>query len=623
MRKLINFVLIILMVLTFLNLGSRSVNSANWTKDQFGNWYSGYQEGSEVNKAGFSLETYYKKAEAATTQSGLLSALRTILQDGFNSLTYKYSGETGNALKDCDEHPTDKSSVICIYTDRAINKNAGSNAWNQEHVWPQSKLSGNSYSDIIHLHASESGINSTRGNKDFNVVTGGSTDSYGNEWNSTYFEPQDSKKGDIARSVLYLITMYDNLKLVERVSGSNELGIKSVLLSWHELDPVDDLERRRNDRVYNHQGNRNPFIDHPEYANILYGTNYEVDGADYLKVKFDALGGTYDYQDLTKYNSGDLISEPQVKPTKYGYQFVGWYKDKNLSQKWNFSTDKIRENQILYAKYEEITDPISLFEIAKFQVAMKFNYDEEEGSASLSDSIDFSSLGLPNATIYEKYEGENATISFSANPSGNNPAIYSNALRMYSKSSFTITSEKNITEVLFEFVQSGDKGMKGVSSEVGNYVLTDLSGKWTGSAKTIKFDVGKDLSSGHQAIKSITVTFGGSSEHIYTIKDAKLMFKLDLGLSLVEELSLGDISFKINDQEVLGAYLNGAYYLEFKALDLDQLFSIKAYLDMGSSTYQNQGISYSIKTLALKYLDSYKDLPEIKAILPILRQIVK
>lgn len=48
------------------------------------------------------------------------------------------------------------------------------------------------------------------------------------------------------------------------------MGHLSVLLAWHEEDPVDERERRRNDEVLRHQGNRNPFIDHPEWARCVF-----------------------------------------------------------------------------------------------------------------------------------------------------------------------------------------------------------------------------------------------------------------------------------------------------------------------------------------------------------------
>ena len=60
-------------------------------------------------------------------------------------------------------------------------------------------------------------------------------------------------------------------------TGNNEtiahMGMRSVLLQWHVEDPVDDVERARNDIVFSHQGNRNPFIDHPEWVDCLYNNN--------------------------------------------------------------------------------------------------------------------------------------------------------------------------------------------------------------------------------------------------------------------------------------------------------------------------------------------------------------
>ncbi|MFA6890165.1 MAG: endonuclease, partial [Bacilli bacterium] len=76
------------------------------------------------------------------------------------------------------------------------------------------------------------------------------------------------------------------------------LGKLSTLLTWNQLDPVDDFERNRNDVIYGYQGNRNPFVDHPEFADMIWETNQIVDTFD-VKV----------YQILYIYNDkSDYIS---------------------------------------------------------------------------------------------------------------------------------------------------------------------------------------------------------------------------------------------------------------------------------------------------------------------------
>ena len=101
------------------------------------------------------------------------------------------------------------------------------------------------------------------------------------------FEPRDAIKGDIARILFYMDVRYEgdqtkepDLRLVEALPRDLRRGVDrngngyfsniSTLLKWHEQDPVDEMERRRQDRVFEIQGNRNPFIDHPEWVGPVF-----------------------------------------------------------------------------------------------------------------------------------------------------------------------------------------------------------------------------------------------------------------------------------------------------------------------------------------------------------------
>ena len=79
-------------------------------------------------------------------------------------------------------------------------------------------------------------------------------------------------RGDTARIVFYMYVRYDGLKLTSNVSEIDSLtmGNLATLLTWNELDPVDDFEIQRNNRIYEYQGNRNPFIDYSSLANTLF-----------------------------------------------------------------------------------------------------------------------------------------------------------------------------------------------------------------------------------------------------------------------------------------------------------------------------------------------------------------
>ncbi len=211
--------------------------------------------------------------------------LNDIITNGYTRYTYsnRYAG-----LRAGDAVYNDSSSVWCLYTGKIFgaydNGSSGTSSWNTEHTWAKSwgfpSESSTPYSDLHHLRITECATNSTRGNLWFGEVTSGSSDAYGNKWSSSIFEPRDSVKGDVARMLLYMDVRYDgengepDLVLINgysSTSGSALHGDLETLLKWHEEDPVDDRERKRNDVIYSYQKNRNPFVDHPEYVNVIWG----------------------------------------------------------------------------------------------------------------------------------------------------------------------------------------------------------------------------------------------------------------------------------------------------------------------------------------------------------------
>ena len=94
------------------------------------------------------------------------------------------------------------------------------------------------------------------------------------------WDPGQARRGDAARALLYMDLRYDgsdsgtpDLELVDRTTliGERHLGHLCTLLVWHEEDLVDDAEQRRNDVIFAWQGNRNPFVDHPEWVQSIWG----------------------------------------------------------------------------------------------------------------------------------------------------------------------------------------------------------------------------------------------------------------------------------------------------------------------------------------------------------------
>ena len=224
-----------------------------------------------------SPDGYY---DAANGKSGeqLKSALHDIIDD-HTEISYSNVWE---ALRETDEDPSNSNNVILLYTGRSQGKNEnGGNAddWNREHVWAKSHgdfgTSMGPGTDLHHLRPTDASVNSSRSNLDFDEGGSEHTEAAGNYYDSDSWEPRDSVKGDVARMIFYMDVRYEgdsgepDLELNNQVNNGSAPyhGKLSVLLEWHEEDPVDDLERRRNEIIYtDYQRNRNPFIDHPEWV---------------------------------------------------------------------------------------------------------------------------------------------------------------------------------------------------------------------------------------------------------------------------------------------------------------------------------------------------------------------
>lgn len=207
----------------------------------------------------------YYEGTNGLTGSELQTALHVIINTGFVGVTY---GEARYILDESDSDPANSNNLILVYQQRSINDTWDSgNTWNREHVWPQSLLGEgadngtvNIASDLQNLKPADPGENSSRSNKYFDNIT-----------NSSAYEPPDNVKGDVARILFYMDVMYSHLELVDSSPSTYEMAMLSILLEWNIEDPVDAFEMNRNEIIFSYQGNRNPFIDHPEYADLIWG----------------------------------------------------------------------------------------------------------------------------------------------------------------------------------------------------------------------------------------------------------------------------------------------------------------------------------------------------------------
>jgi len=251
------------------------------------------------------VTNYYKDVNDSLSGDSLKSKLSTIIS-GSKSVSYD-SLEDYMRIADRDWHRSSNVDdanpymILLYYTSNDVESKQqlwnhyhtseskfgipdAQQSWDKEHIWAKSNgsLSGDSYSDLHHLRASDRKNNNTRSNYPLaNVVSNVSyiKDFAGNNASklgtsskgSKVCEPLDQYKGDVARALLYMTVRYSNLQLTNGKDDSGgKWGYLDELLAWNLLDQPDEFEIRRNSLVQKYQGNRNPFIDHPDYACRIY-----------------------------------------------------------------------------------------------------------------------------------------------------------------------------------------------------------------------------------------------------------------------------------------------------------------------------------------------------------------
>lgn len=174
--------------------------------------------------------------------------------------------------------------------DQCGNYSGEGSCYNREHSFPKSWFDDAfpMYTELFHLYPTDGYVNGKRSNYPFGEVGSASwTSTNGSKlgtsdypgYSGIVFEPIDEYKGDFARTYFYMATRYENLISSwpgsDMLDGSNEQCFTDwaleMLIEWSINDPVSQKELDRNDAIYAIQHNRNPFIDHPEFVNIIWG----------------------------------------------------------------------------------------------------------------------------------------------------------------------------------------------------------------------------------------------------------------------------------------------------------------------------------------------------------------
>ncbi|MDY0214789.1 MAG: endonuclease [Bacilli bacterium] len=420
-----------------------NINMVNSTDLQVSNYYAGvngkkgdallgflYTKIKDNNEYSYD-NTTHRYIYKIIDRNWELDAIDTISKA--NTANFNYSTDNGFIHKLYADYNDDINTA-----DRFKNVGATRVSFDKEHIWAQSLgnfgRTGGAGSDFHALWPSDvKGNQQGHSNYSFGIPQTGIT-SYNNDY-GTYvgrngyiagspnkvFEPLDQYKGDVARAMFYMParyyqyvdTLHPKLELVNSspdahtasTSVTGKAGILDTLLAWHELDPVDDYEIKRNNLIANnYQMNRNPFIDYPQWARIAYDPSYSGTGATNA-LETSSVGTNTNPIEMSNLLSIELVTT-SVKKT--------------YNENERFSSAGL----IVSATYDNgMTQNIT-------------NYN-----VSIAEGTPLTIVGTQNVTISATHNGQTKTASY---PITVNP-IFVKQLTSISVTNFAPTAELNST----------------------------------------------------------------------------------------------------------------------------------------------------------------------------------
>ena len=333
----------------------------------------------------------YYNAAAGLTCAAMRNALSAIIANGYVDKLY---GGLWNTYATSDIKPGTTNQLWCIYTtlngvsqcstpmtipafqDGGTGGTVECQKYNREHTIPQSWFSQNApmVSDAFHVLPTDKKVNNVHGNQPYGMVGSptytsingtkyGLTSDPGVATGNEVMEPSDEFKGDIARIYMYMATRYgaaigsantqeSNLVLDDTNWPAFQVPYLKMLLRWHAQDPVSQKEIDRNNVLFGVQKNRNPYVDHPEFAAMVWSN--ACSGLASLPVTLTAFEGTYRNRtvELTwKTESENQVSHYEIERSFDGkiFEKVGTVKANN-SRVYNYydATEFLPSDKLYY-----------------------------------------------------------------------------------------------------------------------------------------------------------------------------------------------------------------------------------------------------------------------------------
>lgn len=576
------------------------------------------------------------------TGSSLIQSLKSLTKVSVKT-SYDWS-----RFEFCDEDPNNTNNIWTIYGSTSLPKNAhvsGSKAdcYNKEHTYPQSKLSGSQKSDTHHIYADDWKTNGKRSNHRYNDVANTSgnkvLDSAGkltaNFSDGSYFEPMDAVKGQVARATLYLYIMYD-------LSITGNFKSRELCLKWNNEYPVTSWEIYRNNKVAQVQGNRNPFVDHPEYGNMIFGlpseTTIDQEAVDAVISTIDLLPTTItlndedavnaakaSYNDLTSqeqravsnstklFDAIDTLNVLKIAATPVSDIFKDYQTTTGLTLNYTKSTEKGPEQTVSEKidlssgdNYSEVVDANSVLSSIEEEISTYYNSFDISGIKLGSSSKPGSILFVLNSGIASNVINVVLSPWTSGGTSSGSP----------SKSDFTIeavyldgTKKEKSVSILEETTVSLDLESKELR---GIRISTTSDGK-RGFVREINFDT-SGLAKINYSYSKATFNFTALLPKSDKFSDSTVTYGLlvstdTLDLTNVTASNVTSLSGATNYNLTLKSNTSSfELNKSIEAKDFDTTYSGVFYLIKdGEITFMNK-TTYSVKTICEAYLTQSTEL---------------